>query len=234
MVTSFGWCWCSGETPQSADCWSSCNVWGNIGVGGTEGNSGIVMEKVCGDDMRNLGGGLVLMLMGAGILVGGVVVVVLCVMVMVEVGMVSFPEGRCLLVAEVECLDVGCGLVGGDVLNFGVGFVAVVVVVMETVMGGSKLQVVAAVRIVCSCVNGKPYSLWCLSRKSLEGKMSNVGGGFFGVVMWADSLMECCLWEVTGSIANVVVVEMVVGVVKSVVMADSGMLLEVVMVQLIV
>ena len=37
----------------------------------------------------------------------------------------------------------------------------------------------------------------------------------------------------TGSIENVVVVEMVVGVVESVVMADSGMLLEVVMVQLI-
>ena len=37
----------------------------------------------------------------------------------------------------------------------------------------------------------------------------------------------------TGSIENVVVVEMVVGVVESVVMGDSGMLLEVVMVQLI-
>ena len=40
-----------------------------------EGDIGIVME-VCGDDMRNLGGGMVLMLMRAGILVGGVVVVV--------------------------------------------------------------------------------------------------------------------------------------------------------------
>ena len=28
MVTSFGCCWCSGDTPQSPDCWSSCNVWG--------------------------------------------------------------------------------------------------------------------------------------------------------------------------------------------------------------
>ena len=38
----------------------------------------------------------------------------------------------------------------------------------------------------------------------------------------------------TSSIENVVVVEIVVGVVESVVAADSGMLLEVVLVQLIV
>ena len=63
--------------------------------------------------------------------------------------------------------------------------------------------------------------------------MSNVGGVLFGVVMWADSLRECCLWEVTGSMENVVV-QMVVGVVESMLMAGSGMLLEVVMVQLIV
>ena len=43
--------------------------------------------------------------------------------------------------------------------------------------------------------------------------------------MRPDSLMECCLWEVTGSIEKVVVVKMVVGVVKSVVMADSRMFL---------
>ena len=40
-----------------------------------EGDIGIVME-VCGDDMRNLCGGMVLIFMRAGILVGGVVVVV--------------------------------------------------------------------------------------------------------------------------------------------------------------
>ena len=46
-------------------------MWG----GGREGDIGIVME-VGGDDMRNLRGGMVLMLMRAGISVGGVVVVV--------------------------------------------------------------------------------------------------------------------------------------------------------------
>ena len=59
------------------------------------------------------------MLMRAGILVGGVTVILVGVMVMVEVGVVSFSEGRCLPVVEVECMVVGCGLVGGDVLNFG-------------------------------------------------------------------------------------------------------------------
>ena len=119
------------------------------------------------------------MLMRAGIFVGGVVVVVVGVMVMVEIGVVSFPEGRRLLVAEAECVVVGCGLVAGDALNFGEGFVAVVVVVVvvvEMVVGGSKLEVVAAVRIVCSWVNGELYSLWQLSRKSLEGRCAMLVG----------------------------------------------------------
>ena len=197
-------------------------------------DSGIVMEDVCGDNMRNLGGRLVLMLMRVGILVGGVVVVAVGVMVMVEVGVVSFSEGSCLLVAEMECVAVGCGLVGGDVLNFGGSFV-VVVVVVETVVGGSKLEVVAVVRIVWSYVNGELCSLWHLSRKSLEGKMSNVGGHLFVVAMREEFLMDCCLGEVTDSIENVVVVEMLVGVVESVVLADLEVLLEVViLVQLIV
>ena len=113
------------------------------------------------------------MLMRAGILVGGVVVVVVGVMVIVEIEVVSFPEGRCLPVAEAECVAVDCGLVAGDALNFGEGFVAVVVVVVvavESVVGGSKLEVAAVVRIVCSWVNGELYSLWHLSRKSLEGR----------------------------------------------------------------
>ena len=50
-------------------------------------------------------------------------------------------------------------------------------------MGDSKLDVGAVVRIVLSCVNGGLYYLWHLSQKSLEGKMSNVGGHLFGVVM---------------------------------------------------
>ena len=100
------------------------------------------------------------MLMRADVLVGEVVVETVGVMVMVEVGVVSFFEGRCLPLAEVECVVVGCGLVGGNVLNFGWGFVAVVVVVVvEMVVGGSKLEVVAVVRIVWSCVNGELHSL---------------------------------------------------------------------------
>ena len=87
------------------------------------------------------------MLMRADVLVGEVVVETVGVMVMVEVGVVSFFERRCLPLAEVECVVVGCGLVGGNVLNFGWGFVAVVVVV-EMVVGDSKLEVVAVVRIV--------------------------------------------------------------------------------------
>ena len=38
-----------------------------------EGDCGIVMEDVCGNDMWNLGERLVLMLMRTGILVGGVI-----------------------------------------------------------------------------------------------------------------------------------------------------------------
>ena len=46
--------------------------------------------------------------------------------------------------------------------------------------------------------------------------------------------MECCLGEVTSSIKDVVEVEMVVGMVESMVLADLGVLLEVViLVQLI-
>ena len=53
--------------------------------------------------------------------------------------------------------------------------------------------------------------------------MSNVGGGLFGIVMWANCLMQFlffdvgCLWKMTGSKKQVVVVEMVVGVVERVV-----------------
>ena len=47
-----------------------------MGAGGMAGDSGIVMEDVCEGGMWNLGGRLVSMLMRAGILVGGVVVVV--------------------------------------------------------------------------------------------------------------------------------------------------------------
>ena len=68
---------------------------------GVEGDSGIIMENVCKDDMQNRGERLMLMLMIAGILAGGVVLVVVGVVVVVEVGVMSFSEGRLLPVAEV-------------------------------------------------------------------------------------------------------------------------------------
>ena len=64
-----------------------------------KGDSSIVMKDVCENGMRNLGGMLVLMLMRAGILVGGVVVV--------TVGVISFSEEQCLSATKVECLGVG-------------------------------------------------------------------------------------------------------------------------------
>ena len=96
---------------QSPNCWSSCNVRGWM-----EGDSIIVIEDVCEDGTRNLGGRLVLILMRAGILVGDLVVVAVGVMVVVAVGMISISEKQCLTVTEVECLGVGFGQVGGDIL----------------------------------------------------------------------------------------------------------------------
>ena len=57
-----------------------------------EGDSVMIIEDVCGDDMQNLGGRLLLMLMRAGILIGEAVVVVVGVMVVVGVGGVFFFE----------------------------------------------------------------------------------------------------------------------------------------------
>ena len=81
----------------------------------------------------------------------------------------------------------------------------------------------AVVMLVRNCLNRRLYFLSLLSRMSLEGKISNVGGNPFGMVIRADSLMEFfffdggCLRKVTGSKKEVVVVEMVVRVVERVV-----------------
>ena len=58
-----------------------------------ECDSGTVMEDVCGDDMQNLEGRLLLMLLRPGILGGEVVVVAMGVMVMGEMEMVFFLKG---------------------------------------------------------------------------------------------------------------------------------------------
>ena len=59
-----------------------------------DGDSGVVMEDVCGDGIGNIGGWPVLMLMRGGILVCGMVVVEVGVITMVDVG-VTTPPHQC-------------------------------------------------------------------------------------------------------------------------------------------
>ena len=73
---------------------------------------------------------------------------------------------------------------GRDIFDSGGGFVVVVVEVND-----SELEV-GDVRIVRCRVNKELYCRWRLSRKSLEGNMSNDGGCTFGMVMWASSLRK--------------------------------------------
>ena len=131
--------------------------------GGMESDSGIVMEDVCEDGMQNLGGRVVLILMRAGCLVGELIVVVVEVMLVVAVGVISFSKKRCLSVMEVECLGVGFGLVGDDIFDFGGVFVAVVVE-MEVDDLELEVEVGDVVSLVWSCVNGRLYFFWHLSR----------------------------------------------------------------------
>ena len=102
MVTSFRCCSYSGG-PLRASIVGVPATSGKDGCGGNGGDSDIVMEDVCEVGIRNLGGRMVSMLMRAGILLGGLVVVVVGVMVVMAVGVVSFSEERCLSVKEVEC-----------------------------------------------------------------------------------------------------------------------------------
>ena len=74
---------------------------------------------------------------------------------------------------------------GCDIFDFGGSFVVVVVEVNDL-----ELEVGDAVRIVWYPVNKELYCLWSLSRKSLEGNISNDGGHPFGMVMCASSLKE--------------------------------------------
>ena len=72
-----------------------------------KGYSFIIMEDVQEDDLQNLGGRLVLMLIRAGILVGGVVVVEVGVMVVAVMGVIPFSEKLCLSVMQVKFLGYG-------------------------------------------------------------------------------------------------------------------------------
>ena len=155
--------------------------------------------------MQNLGGRLVLMLLRTGILAGELVVV--------AVGVISFSEIRCFSVTEMECLRVGFGLLEGDILDLSGGFIALV---LEMEVDDLELEVGAVVRLIWGYLNWRLYFLWRLSRMPLESKMSKVGWRPFGMMMWADILMEFfffdggCLGKVTGSKIEVVVVDILV------------------------
>ena len=69
-----------------------------------EGDGGIILE-VCGDDKRNLGGGMVLMLMRAGILVVGVVVVVLGMMGLLLLLLLLLLLSLCFLLTFTQLLQ---------------------------------------------------------------------------------------------------------------------------------
>ena len=111
MVISFRCYWYSGSASyplshQESRLLEFLQLPGGDGIRGREGNSSIVVEDVCEDDMQNLGGRLVLILMRAGILVGELVLVTVKVMLVVVVGLIFISEKRCLLVMKVECLGV--------------------------------------------------------------------------------------------------------------------------------
>lgn len=72
-----------------------------MGAGGMWDDSGIIVEDVCEDRLRNLEWVLVLILMRSGILVSGVVVVMVG-MAVVALRIVRFGK-RCLSVTEVDC-----------------------------------------------------------------------------------------------------------------------------------
>lgn len=117
-------------------------------------------------------------------------------------------------------------LVGGIILDFGGEFV---VVVVEMEVKNLELEVKDVVRIVSCCVKEELFFLRCLSRKSLKGNMSKVGGCPFGMVMQVSSLMEVffsdthCLGRVTGQREGVVVVVgMIVGMVQREVSTNFG------------
>ena len=99
-MTSFGCCWYGGGGPPEPRLLEFLQGPGEDECGRIACGSGIVMEDECEAGVQNLGGRLVSMLMRAGILVGGVAVVLVGEMVVV-VGIVFFEEWS-LCVTEVE------------------------------------------------------------------------------------------------------------------------------------
>ena len=103
-----------------------------------EDNRVMVMEDELVIRMRNLGGRL-----GIFIWVGMLV----CMVAVVVAGVVFFGV-LSLLGMEMECLEVGFGLVRDDILNLGRDFVALVV---EVDVKDIELEVKAIVRLIWGC-----------------------------------------------------------------------------------
>ena len=138
---------------------------------------------LCGGGGRSCGGVIV----GGGVDCGdggdGVMLVVLMVVVGIEVtvacgGVVGIVAMLCIGVLEVDCVPVV------EILVLGAVFVVEVVeLVVRCVVGH-------VVRLVLWCVNGRGYFWRCFSLKSVEMKGLSVGGFLFGMVIWADVLLD--------------------------------------------
>ena len=79
-----------------------------------------------------------------------------------------------------ECLGLSFGVAEVDIFDMGRVFVAVVV---EMVVDHLMLEVGYVVRLIWGCLNGRLHFLWHLNQMVLEGKISNVCGRSFGMMM---------------------------------------------------
>ena len=123
-------------------------------------------------------------LMGVVMLMVVVAIVVLVMVVRVAcVGVVGVVGVLCIGVLEVGCVGVV------DVLVLSAVFVVEVVEGMELVVG-------CVVRLVLWCVNGRGYFLRCFSLKLVEINGMSVGGFVFGIVIWADALLDVVVVKV--------------------------------------
>ena len=105
MVTSLCSCYWPGRTvPQSPDCWSSCNVWEKMRVGGEDDDKSMVSDV---EGVRSLSGrGTLISMRDAICICAAVVVVVVALMVAVGVMVLVVGVGVVVLVIVVRVLRV--------------------------------------------------------------------------------------------------------------------------------